>query len=83
MSHHLELVERSAWLEVEGGGGEPQYVYCPRRNASMPLQLCLACPRFSTLALHPAGTHVYIVCAPFDEPSAPDEPPPGAPFCPE
>ncbi len=51
-----------AWLEIEGGSGEPKTVKCPRREQGVPLHDCLSCARYVTLALGPTGRHVYIDC---------------------
>lgn len=54
--------ERHGWLEVVGDTGEPRLVHCPRRDQDMPLQHCLGCQRYSSLALDPSGKHVYLDC---------------------
>ena len=59
------------WLEVVGEG-EDKSIYCPRRDRDMPLQECLGCHRYSSLAIDPAGKHVYLDC----EWEGPGEPPP-------
>jgi hypothetical protein len=62
------------WLEIEGGEGEAKIVRCPRHDRDMPLAGCLACKRFASLAIDPAGKHVYIDCD-----SGGGAPPPGDP----
>jgi hypothetical protein len=64
---HLEESDRLAWLEIEGDGGEPRRVRCPRRLAMVDARECFACSRYATLALHPSGKKVYVVCEPFDD----------------
>lgn len=50
------------WLEIEGGAGEPRTVSCPRQGRVMPLRECLGCKQYRSLAIDPAGAHVYIDC---------------------
>jgi hypothetical protein len=57
-----ERNEQCFWLEIEGGEGEAKTVHCPRYDRDMPLAGCLACKRFASLCLDPAGKHVYIDC---------------------
>jgi hypothetical protein len=59
--------DKLAWLEVEGGGAEPRRVRCPRRAAMVDTRECFACERYATLALHPSGKKIYVVCEPFDD----------------
>ena len=58
--HERGVPER--WLEVTGGEGQDKTVHCPRRDRDMPLHSCLGCKRYSSLAIDPAGEHVYIDC---------------------
>jgi hypothetical protein len=67
MACHLEESDKLVWIEVEGGGTEPRRVRCPRRAATLDARECFACPRYATLAIHPSGKKVYLVCEPFDE----------------
>jgi hypothetical protein len=53
-----------AWLEIEGGNGTPLRVHCPRADVTKNLQECLACKRYTTLAIHPNGKHIYVTCEP-------------------
>ncbi|WP_437592098.1 hypothetical protein [Sorangium sp. So ce1000] len=75
MTCHLEELEESEsdklmWLEVEGGGSEPRRVCCPRRAETVDARECFACERYATLAIHPSGKKIYVVCEPFDDPPA-------------
>ncbi|WP_438035650.1 hypothetical protein [Sorangium sp. So ce204] len=72
MACHLEESDKLVWIEIEGGGTEPRKVRCPRRAATVDARECFACPRYATLAIHPSGKKVYLVCEPFDE--EPSEP---------
>ena len=62
------------WLEVTGEEGKPKAIHCPRRGRDMPLHECLGCARYDSLAIDPAGKHVYIDCA-WDGTADPGEPP--------
>ncbi len=62
---------REHWLEVVGDGGN-KTVYCPHDDRDMPLSECLRCKRYESLALDPAGNHVYIDC----QWDGPGDPPP-------
>jgi hypothetical protein len=44
------------------GAGEARAVHCPCRDRDMPLQQCLGCARYESLAIDPAGKHVYVDC---------------------
>lgn len=68
MCCRLDAPERLAWLEVEGDGARPRQVRCPRKEDEMTdTRACFACKRFGTLAIHPTGKKVYVVCEPFAE----------------
>ncbi|WP_433934972.1 hypothetical protein AB3662_10100 [Sorangium cellulosum] len=68
MCYRLDAPERLAWLEVEGDGVGPRQVRCPRKEDEMTdTHACFACKRFGTLAIHPTGKKVYVVCEPFAE----------------
>lgn len=53
--------ERHGWLEIAGQGSEEHTVPCPRKG-DQPLAECLKCKRYHSLALDPAGKHVYLDC---------------------
>lgn len=67
MTCRLDLTEKLTWLEIEGGGAEPMQVCCPRREEGTDVRECVACPRYGTLAIHPSGKTIYVVCEPFDD----------------
>jgi len=54
--------DRTVWLEVVGDGEAPHVVHCPRKERDVPLSECLGCKRYRSLALVPAGNHVYLDC---------------------
>jgi hypothetical protein len=45
------------WVEIEYGEVE-----CPRKHRTATLHECMGCPRFESLAMDPAGKHVYVDC---------------------
>ena len=66
MCRRLDAPERLSWLEVEGDGAAPRVVRCPRREDDMTdARECFACKRFATMAIHPSGKKLYVVCEPF------------------
>ncbi|WP_437613071.1 hypothetical protein WMF20_11055 [Sorangium sp. So ce834] len=67
MTCRLDAPEKLAWLEIEGGGVERQEVRCPRREETIDVRACLACERYATLAIHPSGKKIYVVCEPLDD----------------
>ncbi|WP_437489017.1 hypothetical protein WME75_09900 [Sorangium sp. So ce1014] len=67
MNCRLDAPEKLAWLEIEGGGAEPRQVSCPRRGKATDVRECVACERYTTLAIHPSGKKIYVVCEPFDD----------------
>ncbi|XXX79891.1 hypothetical protein WMF30_14060 [Sorangium sp. So ce134] len=71
MCCRVDAPEKLAWLEIEGGGVEPRTVRCPRREEASDVRACVACEHYATLAIHPSGKKIYVVCEPFDD--APDE----------
>ncbi|WP_437679722.1 hypothetical protein [Sorangium sp. So ce131] len=62
---HPHAPEELAWLEIEGSGLSPRQVHCPRRGETKEVRECCGCTRFATLAIHPSGKHIYVVCEPF------------------
>jgi hypothetical protein len=56
------------WLLVEGEG-QGKTVHCPRLDRGMPLHECFGCKRYASLAIDPAGKHVYLDCA-WDDPDS-------------
>jgi hypothetical protein len=61
MSDEVTIRSTAEWLEVTGRG-EDRTVHCPRQDCDTPLHTCLGCPRYESLAMDPAGKHVYIDC---------------------
>jgi hypothetical protein len=61
MADEKELTQRG-YLEILGSGEEPHLIHCPRRGKDMPLEACLGCQRYSSLAIDGTGEHVYLDC---------------------